>query len=110
MLIKSWPVLLQCLTGTKGDQENIKKKEKRKERKLKFREFLLSYNRLSEMCFVDCVMDFTSRKVSDNEDSCTNRCMEKYLKMTQRISQRFQEYQVQQNENAIASQTGVMGR
>lgn len=30
-------------------------------------------------------------------------CMEKYLKMNQRISQRFQEYQMQQNEAAIAA-------
>ncbi|XP_078000374.1 mitochondrial import inner membrane translocase subunit Tim9-like [Glandiceps talaboti] len=75
-----------------------------------FREFLLSYNRLSEMCFVDCVMDFTSRKVTDGEENCASNCMEKYLKMTQRISQRFQEYQVQQNENILAAQKGFVGR
>lgn len=29
-------------------------------------------------------------------------CMEKYLKMNQRISQRFQEYQMVANEQAVA--------
>lgn len=69
-----------------------------------FREFLTSYNRLSEMCFVDCVHDFTVRKVHDKEEKCAMSCMEKYLKMTQRISQRFQEYQLIQNEAALAAQ------
>ncbi|XP_014665960.1 PREDICTED: mitochondrial import inner membrane translocase subunit Tim9-like [Priapulus caudatus] len=68
-----------------------------------FREFLTSYNKLSEMCFMDCVHDFTVRKVHDREETCSVHCMEKYLKMTQRISQRFQEYQLIQNEAALAS-------
>lgn len=34
---------------------------------------------------------------------CALNCMEKYLKMNQRISQRFQEYQMIANENAIAA-------
>ena len=34
---------------------------------LQFREFLSSYNRLSEMCFIDCVHDMTTRKVLDSE-------------------------------------------
>ncbi len=37
------------------------------------------------------------------QQSCANNCMEKYMKMTQRISQRFQEYQMQQNEGSLAS-------
>ncbi|XP_033104986.1 mitochondrial import inner membrane translocase subunit Tim9-like [Anneissia japonica] len=69
-----------------------------------FKDFLSSYNQLTERCFLDCVKDFTSRKVLDSEKSCSNRCMDKYLKMTQRISQRFQEYQIQQNEGLIAAQ------
>ncbi|XP_017475560.1 PREDICTED: mitochondrial import inner membrane translocase subunit Tim9-like [Rhagoletis zephyria] len=67
-----------------------------------FSDFLMSYNKLSEMCFTDCVRDFTSRVVKDNEERCALNCMEKYLKMNQRISQRFQEFQMIANENAIA--------
>ncbi|GAB1601929.1 hypothetical protein Ahia01_000471500 [Argonauta hians] len=65
-----------------------------------FREFLYSYNKLSSMCFLDCVEDFTTRKVLDKESSCAINCMEKYLKMTQRITQRFQEYQLSQQSNS----------
>ncbi|XP_067145063.1 mitochondrial import inner membrane translocase subunit Tim9 [Centruroides vittatus] len=68
-----------------------------------FKDFLISYNKLSELCFVDCVHDFTVRKVWDKEDRCAMNCLEKYLKMNQRISQRFQEFQMLTNEAAIAA-------
>ena len=55
-----------------------------------FRDFLANYNKLSEICFSDCVWDFTSRTVSRGEDTCAINCAEKYLKMNQRISTRFQ--------------------
>nr|SVE75552.1 EOG090X0MSH [Daphnia dolichocephala] len=67
-----------------------------------FRDFLFSYNKLSELCFVDCVWDFTSRTIRDQENSCAVNCAEKFLKANQRISQRFQEFQVISNENALA--------
>jgi len=68
-----------------------------------FREFLMSYNKLSELCFIDCVWDFTSRTVKSQEDKCTLNCMEKFLKLNQRISQRFQEFQLIANESAVAA-------
>ena len=55
-----------------------------------FRDFLANYNKLSEICFSDCVWDFTNRKVSKKEENCAMNCAEKYLKMNQRISTRFQ--------------------
>ncbi|KAG4075991.1 hypothetical protein HA402_003817 [Bradysia odoriphaga] len=67
-----------------------------------FSDFLLSYNKLSELCFADCVTDFTARSVKPTEEKCALNCMEKYLKMNQRISQRFQEFQMLANENAMA--------
>ncbi|XP_065364584.1 mitochondrial import inner membrane translocase subunit Tim9 [Calliphora vicina] len=73
-----------------------------KEQMKTFSDFLMSYNKLSEMCFTDCVRDFTSRQVKDSEEKCSLNCMEKYLKMNQRISQRFQEFQMVANENALA--------
>jgi import inner membrane translocase subunit TIM9 len=74
-----------------------------------FREFLSSYNRLSEMCFTDCVHDMTTRKVLDSESACALNCMDKYLKMTQRISQRFQEYQMAQTDMSILAKQGAVG-
>ncbi|XP_041469099.1 mitochondrial import inner membrane translocase subunit Tim9-like [Lytechinus variegatus] len=74
------------------------------------KDFLHSYNKLTEACFLDCINDFTNRKLHDNEKRCSFNCMEKYLKMTQRVSLRFQEYQVQQNEGLIAQQAKFGGR
>ncbi|XP_033208079.1 mitochondrial import inner membrane translocase subunit Tim9-like [Belonocnema kinseyi] len=69
-----------------------------------FREFLMNYNKLSEICFVDCISDFTSRDIKEKEEKCALNCMEKYLKMNQRISQRFQEFQMIANENVMAAE------
>lgn len=32
-----------------------------------FQEFLISYNKLSEICFNDCINDFTARSVKPDE-------------------------------------------
>ncbi|XP_063858256.1 mitochondrial import inner membrane translocase subunit Tim9-like isoform X2 [Scylla paramamosain] len=68
-----------------------------------FRDFLVQYNKLSENCFNACVWDFTSRSVRANEENCTQNCVEKYTKVTQRISERFQELQMLSNENAASA-------
>lgn len=68
-----------------------------------FRDFLVQYNKLSENCFNDCVWDFTSRSIRSNEEDCVLNCVEKYTKVTQRISERFQEIQLISNENALAA-------
>ncbi|XP_066149590.1 mitochondrial import inner membrane translocase subunit Tim9-like [Euwallacea fornicatus] len=68
-----------------------------------FKDFLISYNKLTEMCFIDCVSDFTSRNVKHAEDKCSLNCLEKFLKVNQRISQRFQEFQMLANENILAA-------
>ncbi|XP_055610982.1 mitochondrial import inner membrane translocase subunit Tim9 [Uranotaenia lowii] len=75
-----------------------------------FSDFLLSYNKLSEICFLDCVNEFTSRAISEGEDKCSLNCMEKFLKMNQRISQRFQEFQMLANENALAAAQKLSGK
>lgn len=74
-----------------------------------FKDFLASYNKLSELCFNDCIFDFTTRSVKPTEDQCSLNCMEKYMKMNQRISQRFQEYQMIANEGAIAAAQKLSG-
>ncbi|KAJ8975464.1 hypothetical protein NQ317_000895 [Molorchus minor] len=68
-----------------------------------FKDFLISYNKLTELCFNDCISDFTSRNIKSKEDKCALNCLEKFLKVNQRISQRFQEFQVLANESAIAA-------
>ncbi|CAM1297247.1 Uncharacterised protein g1752 [Pycnogonum litorale] len=75
-----------------------------------FKDFLVSYNKLSELCFTDCVHDFTTRTVRDKEDKCALNCMEKFLKVNQRVSTRFQEFQMISNEAALAAaqKTGTL--
>ncbi|XP_054156782.1 mitochondrial import inner membrane translocase subunit Tim9-like [Oppia nitens] len=63
-----------------------------------FKDFILNYNKLSEICFTDCVHDMTLRTVTTKEEQCANNCFDKFLKMNQRISQRFQEIQLQQTD------------
>ena len=52
---------------------------------------------------MDCINDFTNRKVLNAEDTCSINCLEKYLKMNQRVSQRFQEHQALMNEDQTAA-------
>ncbi|VEN41966.1 unnamed protein product [Callosobruchus maculatus] len=68
-----------------------------------FKDFLISYNKLTELCFTDCISDFTSRNIKGNEEKCALNCLEKFLKVNQRISQRFQEFQLLANESALAA-------
>ncbi|RCN50101.1 Tim10/DDP family zinc finger [Ancylostoma caninum] len=59
-----------------------------------FRDFLMQYNNVTEQCFGACINDMTSRTVSEKEEKCSLNCLDKYLKMTQRVSLRFQEHQL----------------
>jgi import inner membrane translocase subunit TIM9 len=69
----------------------------------KIKEFIKQYNKIAELCFNDCINDFTTRKILNSEDACTTNCLEKYLKMNQRISMRFQEHQMLVNENQMVA-------
>ncbi|PVD25497.1 hypothetical protein C0Q70_13153 [Pomacea canaliculata] len=68
-----------------------------------FREFLTQYNRISEQCFADCVHDFTTRKILEPENTCSLNCLEKFLKMSQRVSQRFQEHHLTLSDSMAAT-------
>ncbi|KAJ1370483.1 hypothetical protein KIN20_032211 [Parelaphostrongylus tenuis] len=55
-----------------------------------FRDFLMQYNNVTEQCFGACVNDLTARSITEKEEKCSINCLDKYLKMTQRVSLRFQ--------------------
>uniref|UniRef100_A0A915HWK3 Mitochondrial import inner membrane translocase subunit n=1 Tax=Romanomermis culicivorax TaxID=13658 RepID=A0A915HWK3_ROMCU len=67
------------------------------------KDFLAQYNRITELCFKDCISDFKSRETNEKETKCIGHCLEKFLKLTQRVSQRFQEYHSLQSENMVAA-------
>ncbi|XP_015758370.1 PREDICTED: mitochondrial import inner membrane translocase subunit Tim9-like [Acropora digitifera] len=68
-----------------------------------FQNFLQYYNKLTEMCFSDCIHDFTNRKISASENNCAMHCSEKFLKVMQRVGVRLQEVQFMQNEGILGS-------
>ncbi|NXW45883.1 TIM9 translocase, partial [Nyctiprogne leucopyga] len=74
-----------------------------------FKEILRIHNRFAENCFLCCIRDFTIREVKAEDMTCSDRCLQKYLKMTQRISMRFQKYHIQQNK-ALAAKAGLLGQ
>lgn len=57
-----------------------------------FKEFMTTYNNVTENCFKDCIMDFTSRKIQKQEVICSEHCVDKFIKMSQRVTTRLQEH------------------
>jgi import inner membrane translocase subunit TIM9 len=62
------------------------------------------YSNLVQRCFEHCVDDFTSAKLSSKEEGCTMRCVDKFIKGSERLGQRFQE------QNAAMAQSGGLMR
>ncbi|GMG38896.1 unnamed protein product [Ambrosiozyma monospora] len=54
-------------------------------------DFMRLYTNLVDRCFNDCVNDFTSDKLTSREETCLNRCAEKFLKHSERVGSQFQE-------------------
>jgi len=42
-------------------------------------------------CFDDCINDFTSKALSTKEETCVSRCVDKFIKTSDRLGQRFAE-------------------
>ncbi|KAI9142194.1 putative TIM9-translocase of the mitochondrial inner membrane [Paraphysoderma sedebokerense] len=70
------------------------------------KDFLKLYGSLVDRCFNDCINDFTSKALSSREDTCTTRCVEKFLKHSERVGQRFAEQNLllQQSQMQEAAQ------
>ncbi|KAI8834941.1 hypothetical protein BJ741DRAFT_709334 [Chytriomyces cf. hyalinus JEL632] len=57
-----------------------------------------NYNGLAaiiDTCFKDCVNDFTSKTLSGKEETCINRCTEKFLKLSMRTDFNSAAYQLE---------------
>lgn len=65
---------------------------------------LQMYSNLVQRCFNDCVNDFTSKSLLGKEESCVMRCVDKFLKSSERLGERFQEQNAQ-----MAQQGNMMG-
>jgi mitochondrial import inner membrane translocase subunit TIM9 len=58
------------------------------------------YSNLVQRCFDDCVNGFESKSLTSREESCVMRCVDKHMKGSQRLGDRFQE------QNAAMAQAG----
>ncbi|KAL0637971.1 protein transporter tim9 [Maublancomyces gigas] len=56
------------------------------------KDFMQMYSKLVQRCFDDCINDFTSKAVSTKEDTCISRCVDKFIKASERTGQRFAEH------------------
>lgn len=69
-------------------------------------ELLQMYSNLVQRCFNDCVNDFTSKSLASREEGCVMRCVDKFLKSSERLGERFQE----QNAQMASGGPGAMRR
>ncbi|KAL2357229.1 mitochondrial import inner membrane translocase subunit TIM9, partial [Cryomyces antarcticus] len=70
--------------------------------KKQMKEFMTMYSNLVQRCFDDCVNDFSSKSLLSREEGCVMRCVDKFLKGSERLGQRFQE------QNAAMAQSGQL--
>ncbi|KAJ3201067.1 protein transporter tim9 [Dinochytrium kinnereticum] len=68
--------------------------------KLQLKENYQLSSNLTDICFDDCVKDFTTKVLSGKEETCLSRCTEKFLKHTLRVNIRIMEQaqQLQQQQ------------
>ncbi|USP81866.1 hypothetical protein yc1106_09140 [Curvularia clavata] len=93
-----------------GKQLAIEVEESSEQRELQSRmekkqmkEFMNMYSNLVQQCFDHCVNGFESKSLTSREESCVMRCVDKHMKGSQRLGDRFQE------QNAAMAQGGGMG-
>ncbi|ORX59871.1 chaperone [Piromyces finnis] len=53
------------------------------------KDFMRMYSNLVDRCFDNCVNDFSTKTVTSKENACVNRCVEKFMKLSERASARF---------------------
>jgi import inner membrane translocase subunit TIM9 len=61
------------------------------------------YNALVERCFSECVDSFRRKTLEQGEEKCVQRCCEKFLKHSARVSVRFSELN-SANDGSVAAQ------
>ncbi|KAF4308136.1 protein transporter tim9 [Botryosphaeria dothidea] len=84
------------LTG--AEQRELQSRMERKQMK----EFMTMYSNLVQRCFDDCITDFSTKSLGSREEGCVMRCVDKILKGSERLGNRFQE------QNAAMAQTGAL--
>lgn len=58
-----------------------------------FRDFLLIYNRMTEMCFKQCVNNLNYRELTNDESVCVERCVSKSISVNHKMMSIYMEVQ-----------------
>ena len=66
-----------------------------------FREFLETYNKISETCFNRCVVNLHQRTLTDEESQCADVCTERNVMLNHKVLQAFMVEQPKINEKKI---------
>ena len=66
-----------------------------------FREFLETYNKISETCFNRCVVNLHQRTLTAEESQCADICTERNVMLNHKVLQAFMVEQPKINEKKI---------
>ena len=66
-----------------------------------FREFLETYNKISETCFKRCIVDLHHRTLTTEETQCADLCTERNVVVNHKVLQAFMVEQPKINEQKI---------
>ena len=66
-----------------------------------FREFLETYNKISETCFNRCVVNLHQRSLTEEESQCADICTERNVLVNHKVLQAFMVEQPKMNEKKI---------
>merc|ERR1711933_406104 len=53
------------------------------------KDFLSTYNKTTQICFNDCVKNFSTATLTTEEEECGRKCVGKYLEYSARVAQQF---------------------
>ncbi|XP_069118018.1 mitochondrial import inner membrane translocase subunit Tim9-like [Argopecten irradians] len=64
-----------------------------------YKSFISNYHKaLEELCFTDCVHDFTTRKSSSVETTCASNCFQNYIDVSKRVDLKAIEWRKRQTD------------
>ena len=66
-----------------------------------FREFLETYNKISETCFNRCIVNLHQRSMTEEESRCADICTERNVVVNHKVLQSFMIEQPKINEKKI---------
>jgi len=66
-----------------------------------FREFLETYNKISETCFNRCIVNLHQRTMTEEESRCADICTERNVVVNHKVLQSFMIEQPKINEKKI---------